>query len=140
MKYVIIGVGGLVGANARYLLGSWVAQRWGTGFPFGTLVVNLTGCFALGLFATLARQLAWDDRWRLLIAIGFIGGYTTFSTFEYDTLKLLEEGRLVGAAALNIGGSVVLGLLAAFAGEATAHAVLALPGLLQRAVDVAARN
>ncbi len=129
MKYLIIGMGGFIGANMRYLVGSWVSKRWGMSFPYGTFVVNLSGCFILGLFATLAYRLAWNDHWRLLIAVGFVGAYTTFSTFEYETLQLIAESRQLGTAAWNIGGSVLLGLLAAFLGVLTARGLLALlPG------------
>jgi CrcB protein len=100
MKYLIVGIGGFIGANARYLVGTWAAQRWGTAFPYGTFIVNITGCFVLGFFATLALRLAWNDNWRLLIAVGFVGAFTTFSTFEYDTLQLIAQGRQLGAAAV----------------------------------------
>ncbi len=83
MKYLVIGLGGFVGANARYVVAQWAAQRWGTQFPYGTFIINITGSFILGFFQILVSNFAWSDNWRLLIAIGFVGAYTTFSTFEW---------------------------------------------------------
>lgn len=124
LKCLIVGLGGFVGANARYLLGGWVQQRWGPSFPAGTFVINVSGSFLLGLFATLALRLTWGEEWRLLIAIGFLGAYTTFSTFEYETLQLIAEGRQYGAAAFNLLGSVLIGFAAAYLGIVTARLLL----------------
>jgi len=123
-KYVIVGLGGFVGANARYLVGGWVQQRLGAGFPLGTLVVNVSGSFVLGVFATLAMRLPWGEHWRLLVAIGFVGAYTTFSTFEYETLRLIAEGSRWRAAAANLVGSVSAGLAAAYLGVVVARLLL----------------
>lgn len=123
MKYLVVGVGGFVGANARFIVGTWVGQRWGTEFPVGTFVINVTGCFILGAFQALSLRLAWSDQWRLLIAIGFVGAYTTFSTFEYESFQLVSQGASAKAL-LNVGGSVVVGFLAAYAGVVAARLVL----------------
>jgi CrcB protein len=120
-KCLVVGLGGFLGANARYLLGGWVQERWGAALPYGTFVINITGSFILGAFATLMLRYPWSDYWRLLIAIGFVGAYTTFSTFEYETLQLLAQGRQYGAAALNVVASVVLGLFAAYLGVVCAR-------------------
>lgn len=125
LKYLIVGLGGFIGANARYLIGGWAAQKWGTSFPYGTFIINITGSFILGLFATLMLRFTWNDNWRLLIAIGFVGAYTTFSTFEYESLQLVAQG-LQARAALNILGSVVLGFVAAYLGVVAAR--LLTPG------------
>jgi fluoride exporter len=130
LRLLIVGAGGAVGAIARYLVGGWVQERWGPSFPAGTFVVNITGCFVLGLFATLALRFAWSDEWRLFIAIGFVGAYTTFSTFEYETLRLVAEGTRYRAAAVNVLGSVVTGLFAAYLGVVAARLLLALRGRL----------
>lgn len=125
-RYLVVGLGGFLGANARYVLGSWVGQKWGTAFPYGTFVINVTGCFILGLFQTLALHFAWSDSWRLLIAVGFVGAYTTFSTFEYETLQLAADGvwpRVMG----NILGSVLLGFLAAYVGVVMARLLMRGP-------------
>jgi len=119
-KYLVVGLGGFIGANARYILGTWIGRRWGTAFPYGTFVINVTGCFILGLFATLALRFAWNDNWRLLIAIGFVGAYTTFSTFEYESLQLVADGSWARAL-VNILASVVLGFGAAYIGVVAAR-------------------
>ncbi len=119
-------MGGFMGANARYLVDGWVQNRVGPGFPYGTFVVNVTGCFLIGAFATLAMRHALSDEWRLLIAIGFIGAYTTFSTVEYETLRMLSEGARWGSAALNLAGSAIAGLAAAYLGVVAARLLLAV--------------
>lgn len=120
-KCMIVGLGGFLGANARYLVGGWVQQRWGPSFPYGTFIINVSGSFILGLFATLALRSAWNEEWRLLIAIGFVGAYTTFSTFEYETLQLIAQGRQYRAAAINLVGSVIVGFFAAYVGVVVAR-------------------
>ena len=81
-----IGLGGFLGANARYRLGLWFADRWGTAFPYGTLVANTIGSLALAFFLTLATgRVSVPPGARLFLAIGFLGGFTTFSTFSYET-------------------------------------------------------
>ena len=115
MKYLAIGFGGFVGANARYLVGGWVSDRWGHEFPWGTMVINITGSFILGFFSTLALRYAWSAQWRNVIAIGFVGAYTTFSTFEYETFQLAQNGALLRAAA-NAMGSLAAGFFAAWIG------------------------
>src|SRR5260370_33628509 len=116
LKYLVIGAGGFIGANTRYIVGGWVQQKWGASFPYGTFVINVSGSFVLGLFGTLSIRCAWDDYWRLLIAIGFVGAYTTFSTFEYETIQLIAEGARYKAAIINLAGSVVVGFFAAYLG------------------------
>lgn len=127
-KYLVVALGGSFGAVARYALGGWVQTRLGTDFPYGTLVVNLTGCFLLGLFAVLALNLAWSEQWRSFVAIGFLGAYTTFSTFSYETLQLLAQGDR-GRAFWNTAGSVGLGLLAGYLGIAAARWILSFRAL-----------
>ena len=123
-KCLIVGLGGSTGAIARYLLGGWVQERYGTSFPYGTLIINVSGSFILGLFATLAIRYAWSDHWRLLIAIGFVGAYTTFSTFEYETIQLIAEGSRYRAAAINLAGSVAAGFAAAYLGVVAARLLM----------------
>lgn len=115
-KYFIIGLGGFLGANARYFVGTWAAQRWGATFPYGTLLVNVTGSFILGVFlgATTERFLI-DPRWRLFFAVGFLGAYTTFSTYTYESVQLLLNGGWWPGAA-NLAASNLLGLAASVAG------------------------
>jgi CrcB protein len=115
--YLIIGIGGFIGANARFIFGRMAVQRWGEQFPMGTFLINVSGSFLLGLFATLAMHFAWDDRWRLLISVGFLGAFTTFSTFEYESLQLATQGAWLRAGG-NMLGSVVCGFVAALMGVA----------------------
>jgi fluoride exporter len=115
-NYLIIGLGAFMGANARYLLGLWAAQKWGVGFPYGTLFINLSGSLVLGFFlAATTGRLAVDPRWRLFFAIGFLGAYTTFSTYTYESLQMLLNGNWP-LGLLNVAGSNLLGLTAAAAG------------------------
>ncbi len=87
-----VGLGGFLGANARYLLGGFISERWGAVFPYGTFVINITGSFILGFFMAYAQDRPWvEPGARLLFAVGFVGAYTTFSTFEYETMRLLQE-------------------------------------------------
>ena len=117
-KYLIIGVGGFLGANVRYLVGGWAAEKWGGSFPFGTLLINVTGSFILGVFmAVISDRLALDPRWRLFFAVGFLGAYTTFSTYTFETMQLVLAGGW-WPAALNLLASNALGLGAALLGVA----------------------
>jgi CrcB protein len=120
-KYLLIGLGGFIGANLRYLVQGWAAERWGSTFPYGTLVANLTGSFILAFFITLATQrFAIPPEWRLFFAVGFLGGYTTFSSFTVETVSLTQTGGwLLGG--LNLLGNVVLGLICAFLGVGLAR-------------------
>lgn len=109
-KVFWVSVGAVVGANARYLLGAWAAERFGTTFPYGTLIINLTGSLILGFFLALATERALiDPRYRLLIAVGFCGSYTTFSTYTYESITLMLSGSWT-LGLLNLLGSTVLGL------------------------------
>ncbi|MFY9268498.1 MAG: fluoride efflux transporter CrcB [Candidatus Manganitrophaceae bacterium] len=112
MNLLIVGIGGFFGAITRYLVDGWIGRRMGGLFPYGTFVINVSGSFVLGLFATtITERFIIHPHWRLLIAIGFVGAYTTFSTFEYETHKLIEEGSFA-LALLNLLLSVSAGLIA----------------------------
>jgi len=117
-----VGIGGFLGANARYLLGGWVAERIGTQFPWGTFIINVSGSFLLGLFIVLATERFMPPHLRLLVAIGFLGAYTTFSTFEYETLALAESGSLLRALA-NVVFSVIAGFFAVWLGSKLARLI-----------------
>ncbi len=123
MRFLIIGFGGFLGANLRFLVQTWAAERFSSTFPLGTLVANLTGSFILAFFLTLITQraLASPD-WRLFVAVGLLGGYTTFSSFTYETLSLAQEGRWLPGG-INLVGNVVVGLVAAYAGIVLARAL-----------------
>ncbi len=111
-----VGIGGFFGAIARYLVDGWVVARTGAAFPWGTLVVNLSGSFVLGLLVALAieRDVLPADI-RAPILIGFIGAYTTFSTLALESWRLIENGSYVAGLA-NLVGSMVLGIVAVAAG------------------------
>lgn len=123
MTYLAISVGAVLGANARYFLGGWISDRFGSSFPLGTLVINVSGSFIIGLFLTLiGERLVVADWWRPLVAIGFLGSYTTFSTFSFETLALAQAGSW-GLAALNVAGSVGASLSGVYLGTVLARAL-----------------
>jgi CrcB protein len=121
-----IAVGSALGGVSRYLLGGAVQRAAGAGFPFGTLVVNLTGSFLLGLFLRYAVDTpTLTPEWRAFLTIGFCGGYTTFSTFSYETVALLDDGQWPRAA-VYVGLSLGLALIGTLLGFAAARGVVSL--------------
>ncbi len=121
MHLFYIGLFGGLGCVARYLASSWTYQLLGRNFPYGTLLVNIVGSFLLGMLLTFGiRGGYFSPEVRLGMATGFMGGFTTFSTFSYETLRFLEDGRFWQAGA-NIGLNVVLCLLFAFVGVVVAR-------------------
>lgn len=115
-KFLVISIGAILGANVRYWLGGWAAEKFGTSFPYGTLIINVTGSLVLGFFITLITdRFVVDPRWRLIVAIGFLGAYTTFSTYTYESANLILSGQL-WTGLLNLFGSSLLGLAAVLAG------------------------
>lgn len=123
MVWWIMGAGAL-GSGARYLVGLWAFERFGAGFPFGTLIVNVTGCFALGFVAHLATASAWSPELRAAIVIGFLGGFTTYSSFNQETLAMLSTGS-AGAAVMNIAITLAAGLAAGWLGLVAARQLVA---------------
>jgi CrcB protein len=114
--FLLISLGAIFGANLRYWVGGWAANRFGTVFPYGTMIINLTGSFMLGLFMTLATErFLMDPRWRLIVALGFLGGYTTFSSYTYESMSLLLNGE-IWLGLLDLFGSSIFGGLAVAAG------------------------
>ena len=119
----MVGVGGCLGSILRFWLGSYIGSRMGTRFPYGTLVINITGSFLIGLvFALLTARTHWSPNWRYLIPIGFIGGYTTFSSFEYETLRTIQDGQ-IGLGFLYVAISVIVGFVAVWGGVMAARAI-----------------
>ncbi len=104
-----VAVGGALGAMARYVLSEWAQLRWGLQFPWGTLIVNLLGCFALGLVYGLLETVEISAALRPAVTVGFLGAFTTFSTFSYETLLLVEGGQALRAAGY-VALSVAVGL------------------------------
>ena len=115
LKYFAVGVGGFLGAIARYVLGVYIGSRYGVRFPLGTFIINVSGSFLIGFIITLLARTTASAYWRYLIPIGFIGAYTTFSTFEYETLRAIQDGQIM-TGLLNVGLSLVLGFIAVWAG------------------------
>ena len=123
INYLLIGGGGFIGAVTRYVLAAWIGQRWGRSFPLGTFVINVSGSFLIGLLMTLlTEKYMTNPQWRLLLVVGFLGAYTTFSTFEYETGKLLKDSELL-LAALNVVLSVFAGFAALKMGEVIAKII-----------------
>jgi CrcB protein len=120
-KYLLIALGGALGSIARYWVGSTVGGRMGTRFPYGTFVINITACLIIGFTLTyLSERIEFNPALRYLIPIGFIGAYSTFSTYEWETLATLRSGAFA-LAALYALGSLVLGLGATWCGAALAE-------------------
>lgn len=120
-QFLYISVGAILGANLRFLVGLWASQQLGAGFPFGTLLVNVAGCFLIGLFYGLGEtRITITPELRLFVAIGFLGAFTTFSSFGNETVNLVRSGDLA-LALLNVAGNNVLGLLAVLGGATLAR-------------------
>lgn len=119
----MIGLGGLAGAIARYVVGTYIGGRYGMRFPYGTFVINVSGSFLLGFCMMLFSRSATSPYWRYAIPIGFIGAYTTFSTFEYETFRAIQDGQLA-TGLLNVGFSVVFGFAAVWLGAVLGKAVV----------------
>ena len=120
-KYFLIAVGGALGSMARYWVGSMVASRMGTKFPYGTFVINITACVIIGFSLTLlARRADINPAWRFLVPVGFIGAYSTFSTYEWETLSTLRSGAFF-LASLYAVSSLILGLAAVLGGSLLAE-------------------
>jgi fluoride exporter len=116
MRTIWVGIAGFFGAIARYSLGGWLSARTSGAFPWETFVINVTGCFALGfVFALLTERFLPHPTLRIALTVGFLGAYTTFSTFAFETMRLAEDGAILFAAA-NVLASVGAGLLAVYAG------------------------
>lgn len=122
-RFLWICLAGAAGTGARYLLALWAAQRFGSTFPFGTLIVNVIGCFAIAAFMHAALALSWSATARSAIAIGFIGGLTTYSSFNYETSRLLEEGA-TDAAVLNAMATIFGAFAAGWLGMLSARLLL----------------
>jgi CrcB protein len=108
MQYVAIAIGAMLGANLRFLVGSWAADWWGVDFPYGTFIINVSGSFFIGvLLAFLGERMGINPLWRLFFATGFLGGYTTFSSFAWEALALAEGGAWLRAGAYVLGSNLI---------------------------------
>jgi CrcB protein len=122
-KIAILSLGGMLGVNARYWLGLWIVAWAGTRMPWATGLINVTGAFSLGLFLTLAPAWRIDPAWHLFFGVGFLGGYTTFSTFAVESVRLWNEAAF-GRSIAYMAGSVILGVLAVALGMAIGRLLL----------------
>ncbi len=122
-KYLMVAIGGALGSILRFWVGTYISNRIATRFLAGTFVVNMTACFLIGFVITvLAEKSSWNPNWRYLIPIGFIGGYSTFSTFEYETFRVFQEGDFL-IAGLNVVLSVVVGFVSVWVGVITGRMI-----------------
>jgi fluoride exporter len=120
IRYLLVAVGGGTGALARYVAASAIMTRFGGKFPLGTLVINVTGSFLIGFLMTLlTERFNLDPQWRLLLVVGFLGGYTTFSSLEWETFTAVREGAL-WSGLLNVVSSIMLGYVAVWLGTVLA--------------------
>ena len=120
---MIVAVGGGIGATTRYLVSTWAAEKFGTDFPYGTLIVNVVGCFIIGAFMTLVTEkLIVSPYWRLLVTVGFVGGLTTFSSYSYETIKLLQDASMM-MAMYNLLSNVMIGFFATWLGISIARLI-----------------
>lgn len=123
-KYLLIALGGALGSMARFWVGSAVASRLGTKFPYGTFVINITACIIIGFFLTfLGGHVELSPAWRFLVPVGFIGAYSTFSTFEWETFANLQTGAFLVAGSYVV-LSLILGLIGVWCGVLLAKAML----------------
>ena len=121
MQFVAVAVGAVLGANLRFLVGLWAADNWPADFPYGTFVVNLSGAFAIGVvLAFVSERVGVSPLWRLFFVTGFLGGYTTFSTYAWEGLLLAEQGAFFGALAYILGSNLI-GFLGVWLGATLAR-------------------
>lgn len=122
-KYFLIALGGALGSLARFWVGSTIAGRLGTKFPYGTFVINVSACIIIGFsLAFLGRRTEINPAWRFLVPVGFVGAYSTFSTFEWETFSNLQTGAFL-VAALYVISSFVVGLIAVWCGVLIARII-----------------
>ena len=123
MEFIGIALGGALGAVCRYLFGNLITRMMGSSLPWGTFIINVVGCFFMGVLMTLIveRQLL-PAAWRLFLCVGLLGGFTTFSSFGYEGLTLLLQGNLAAAFGY-VGGSIFLGFVAVGVGVLVARAI-----------------
>lgn len=123
IRVLLVGSGGFLGANLRYWLGGFLQPKLGATFPWETMIINVSGSLVIGLFLGLFSYLKWDPGWRLFLAIGVLGGYTTYSSFAYEAVNLLRSREYVPALCY-IEGSALLSVFGAWAGLVLARLAL----------------
>lgn len=121
MQYVAVALGAVLGANLRFLVTTWAADRFGPDFPYGTFLINVSGAFAIGIVLSfLGERVGVSPMWRLFFATGFLGGYTTFSSYAWEVLTLVQDGDWLPAGAYIV-GSNVLGFAGVWLGASLAR-------------------
>lgn len=120
---MLVGCGGFLGANARYWLGGYIQSKLGSTFPWQTMAINVMGSFMIGLFLGLLGELQWHPNWRLLVGIGILGGYTTYSSFAYEAVTLVGQ-KEYGWALFYVEGTALLTVFAAWVGLVLARVLL----------------
>jgi CrcB protein len=121
VQYVAVAVGAMLGANLRFVVGNWAADQFGADFPYGTLLINVSGAFAIGIVLSfIGERVGISPMWRLFFATGFLGGYTTFSSYAWETLSLVQDGDWLPAAAYVLGSNLV-GLFGVWLGAVVAR-------------------
>ncbi|MBQ9763726.1 MAG: fluoride efflux transporter CrcB [Phascolarctobacterium sp.] len=124
LDLIVVAIGGAVGSVSRYLLGNYISKNYHGSYPIGTFFINIVGCFLMGLFmSSLIQKEIVDTTWRLFLCVGLLGGFTTFSSFGYEALTMLSNGKLM-MAGMYAGCSVVAGLFAALTGMLAAKMLL----------------
>lgn len=126
-KLLLVALGGALGASIRYLLGLWIAARVGPDFPWGTFIINVSGSFLIGVALGLVSEGYLSAEMRLFVAVGILGGYTTFSTFSYETLELLADGTM-RAFLFNALGQLAAGLVAVYLGLSLSRLLVGIGG------------
>ncbi|MDH3067848.1 fluoride efflux transporter CrcB [Akkermansia sp. N21169] len=123
-EILCVMISGAIGVLARYLISIWAVSKIGTGFPYGTFIVNIAGCFIMGVFMVLSTERFIASPYaKLIVGVGFLGGLTTFGSFSYETLYLFQNGQILKAG-LNLFGNVGIGLFATLAGAALTRLAL----------------
>lgn len=120
MNLLLVAIGGAIGAGGRYALGGWLQAQFGSGFPWGTFAVNVLGSLAIGVVLGLSQQGSLSPGASVFLAVGVLGGFTTFSSFSYETMQLLSAGA-AGASLLNVFGQFAVSLGAVYAGLTVAR-------------------
>lgn len=115
IKVLLIGIGGAIGSIARYLIGVYISKIFLSTFPLGTFIVNFLGCLLIGIFFGLAERYNMAPEWRIFLTAGICGGFTTFSAFAFENLRLLQDQKYYTFTAYSL-GSLVLGIVAIFVG------------------------
>lgn len=122
-KFLLVALGGAMGSVLRFWGGGYVNGRLSSRFPYGTFVINITASFLIGFVMTfLDERLHWNPNWRYLVVAGFLGGYSTFSTFEYETFRVFQDGEMM-IAGLNAIASVAVGFMAVWLGAITGRVI-----------------